>query len=258
MGDTLGDRGERRTLEEIRHPGRMSDLPERGREGLQTGGDPDHVMEDEDLGHAAVGRGIQSGGRPTLVVRPGREQRMVSAWPDPGPQLASVPELIMPDSVEIRESMVFPADVDAAWGALTLGDLTYVSRPWGPIPGIVAVHDEPPDFFDEPGHSRILENSDGSTVVETITALDPPRSVGYTITELTNSFRYLTSGARAQFGFESVDDQTTRITWRYAWNPRNAVSLPLLWIVAHLAFRPYMRRMLERIGETAVLRSRNT
>ena len=157
----------------------------------------------------------------------------------------------MATSVKIHESMVFPVDVSEVWKAMTRGDVTKVSQPWGPIPGIVAVRDEPAGFFDEPGHSRILENSDGSTVVETITALDPPHSIDYTITELTNSFRYLTSGARPRIALEPVNDNETRITWHYTWDAHNAVTLPLVWLIAHLAFRPYMRRMLERIGRSA-------
>jgi hypothetical protein len=144
-----------------------------------------------------------------------------------------------------------PMSVDQAWTALVGMDLTHVSQPWGPIPGVVAIHDEPPDFFDEAGHSRVLENSDGSTMVETIEAFDPPYSLDYTMTQLTNGFRHLTPGARARFELKSVGEHGTRITWRYTWAARNAILLPPVWLVAHLAFRPYMRRMLGRIAAGA-------
>ncbi len=88
----------------------------------------------------------------------------------------------MSGSVELHVSMTFPMPVEDAWAALTCGDLTSVSQPWGPIPGVVAIHDEPPGFFDEPGKSRTLENSDGSTVLETIETLVPPRRLEYTMT----------------------------------------------------------------------------
>ena len=154
-------------------------------------------------------------------------------------------------SANTHVSMVFPVGVDQAWESLTGGDLTRVSQPWGPIPGVVAVQDEPQGFFDEPGLSRILQNSDGSTMVETIKTLDPPHSLGYTISELTNSFRHLTSGARASFEFTRIDDDQSRVTWRYSWIARKVVALPLLWLIVHLAFRPYMRRMLGRISAQA-------
>ena len=144
--------------------------------------------------------------------------------------------------------MVFSAPVEEAWESLTRGDLTHVSQPWGPIPGVVAIHDEPPGFFDEPGLSRTLENSDGSTLVETIKALVPPRSIEYAVSELTNSFRHLTSGADASFELNPIGEDATFVTWRYSWNAPNTLVLPLLWLIAHLAFRPYMRRMLERIS----------
>jgi hypothetical protein len=158
----------------------------------------------------------------------------------------------MSNSAEIHVSMVFQVGVGEAWRKLTGGDITAVSQPWGPIPGVVAVHDEPADFFNEAGQSRILENSDGSTVIETITALNPPYSIDYMVTDLTNSFRYLTSGARSGFELEPVGDRQTRITWRYVWNARNVALLPPLWLIAHIAFRRYMRHMLERIGRNAV------
>ncbi|MFZ0493786.1 MAG: SRPBCC family protein [Acidimicrobiia bacterium] len=158
----------------------------------------------------------------------------------------------MSRSVNVRESVVFPVPVGDAWELVTRCDLTYVSQRWGPIPGIVAIRDEPPRFFDEPGHSRILVNSDASTVVETIRALDPPRSIDYTISELTNAFRHLTSGATARFDFEPVDNNDTRVTWHYAWDAHNAASLPLVWLITHVAYRPYMRGMLERMSKGTV------
>lgn len=158
----------------------------------------------------------------------------------------------MTRSVELCVSARFLVPLDEAWESVTRGDLTRASQPWGPIPGVVAIHDEPPGFFVEPGKSRTLENSDGSTVRETITALDPPRSLDYTITELTNSFRHLTSGASAGFRFVPVEENTTCVTWRYSWHARSASALLPLGLIARLAFRPYMRRMLERMSRAHV------
>jgi hypothetical protein len=154
--------------------------------------------------------------------------------------------------VEVAESAVFPLQAGEAWEAVTGCDLTHVSQPFGPIPGVVAIHDEPEGFLDEPGHSRVLENSDGSTAREVIEALDPPHSIRYTVSELTNAFRHATSGARASFEFEPAGDNQTRVTWHYAWQARSAVSFPLVWLVSYFAFRPYMRRMLGRMRDDAV------
>ncbi len=151
-------------------------------------------------------------------------------------------------SVKLQVSAVFPSRAEVAWRTLTEGDLTQVSQPWGPIPGVVAIRDEPPGFFSEPGLSRVFENSDGSTAVETIKGLDPPRRLEYSISRLTNSFRHLTPGADASFDFESISDVETRVTWRYSWHARNAAALPLLWLIGRLAFRQYMRRMLDRMS----------
>ncbi len=147
--------------------------------------------------------------------------------------------------------MMFPVGREQAWRSLTEGDLTRASQPWGPIPGVVAIHDEPPSFFTEPGLSRRLENSDGSTMIETTTAIDPPDRFAYTITELTNSFRHLTPGAHASFTFEPVDDSASRVTWRYAWDAHSAAARPLVWLIVHIAFVPYMRRMLRGIARHA-------
>ena len=154
--------------------------------------------------------------------------------------------------VEVAESAVFPLHAGEAWEAVTGCDLTHVSQPFGPIPGVVAIHDEPEGFLDEPGHSRILENSDGSTTREAIEALDPPHSISYALSELTNAFRHVTSGAKASFEFEPAGGSQTRVTWRYVWQARNVMSLPLVWLITSFAFRPYMRRMLGRMREDAV------
>jgi hypothetical protein len=143
--------------------------------------------------------------------------------------------------------MIVPTSAEQARTALIGMDLTRASQPWGPIPGVVAIHGEPSDSSDEPGRRRVLENSDGSTLLETIEAIDPPRTLDDTITELTNAFRHLTSRARS----ESGDGHEIRITWHSTRAARNATLLTLVWLVVHLAFRPRMCRMHERIGSSA-------
>jgi hypothetical protein len=149
--------------------------------------------------------------------------------------------------VTVTVSRPFPVALEEAWTLVTQADLVEVSQPWGPIPGVIEIRDEEPGFPDD-GLARLLVNSDGSTAKEQIVRVDAPRHIRYTLAELTNVFRRFTSGAEANFAFESVDPDTTMVTWSYTWHARNVwVWLPL-WLVVRTAYKRYMRGMIRRMS----------
>lgn len=149
--------------------------------------------------------------------------------------------------VTVTVTQEFPGKPEEAWMLVISADLVEVSQPWGPIPGVVEIREEEAGFPGK-GLSRVLVNSDGSTVKERFVELDPPRLIEYTLTELTNAFRHITSGADAAFALEPAGSSTTTVTWVYTWHARNAwVWLPL-WLVAHTAYRRYMRAMIRRMS----------
>jgi hypothetical protein len=149
--------------------------------------------------------------------------------------------------VTVVVSERFPLPLEQAWTLVFESDVTEVSQPWGPIPGVVDVRDEEPGF-PYGGATRVLVNSDGSTVVERFTRIDPPHVSEYTITDLTNAFRMITPGADASFTFTPSDGDTTEVVWRYNWHARSTWTRWLLWLAANAAYKGYMARMLHRMS----------
>jgi hypothetical protein len=114
----------------------------------------------------------------------------------------------------------------------------------GPLPAVVAVHGQPADW-DVVGYTRMLELSDGGSVVETITQSDPGVFFGYDLSEFQKLFGHLVSGARAEWTF-TPEGAATRIRWTYAFHPLAGRSLVVRAIVA-LFWAPYMKRVLPAI-----------
>jgi hypothetical protein len=115
-----------------------------------------------------------------------------------------------------RSARLWPPARDALtpYGWVTQADLPRVSRRWGPLLGITGVRYQPADWLRREGLARILETDVGSTVVERIQRVDAPRRLDYTLTELTNIFRFLTPGAAAGFHFEPITDRATTVRSR--------------------------------------------
>jgi uncharacterized protein YndB with AHSA1/START domain len=149
--------------------------------------------------------------------------------------------------VTVKVSQLFPAAIEEAWTLVTQADLVAVSKPLWPIPGVVEIRDEQAGFPDD-GLARLLVNSDGSTAKEEIVRVDAPRHIRYTLSELTNMFRMFTSGADAEFVFESVDADTTMVTWSYTWHPGSVWVWFPLWLVVRTAYKRYMGGMIRRMS----------
>ena len=149
--------------------------------------------------------------------------------------------------VTLVASEPFPGPIERSWRLVAEMNLTEVSKPWGLIPGVVDIRDTDPGF-PGPGLSRVFVNSDGSTAVETMVRFEEPRLIEYTITDLSNMFRFITSGAEASFALAPIDDDATEVTWTYTWQARGIWAWPLLWLTSNLGFRRYMAAMLHRMS----------
>jgi len=129
----------------------------------------------------------------------------------------------------------------------------------GPLPGVVAVHDQT-GGWDAPGQTRRLQLSDGGAVVETIVEVDrpgPADHVGtfvYELSDFRGPLRALVRSGRAEWWYSaggasdgSTRGRGTRISWRYTFRARRGTGVVVRGIVG-LLWAPYMSRVLVGIA----------
>ncbi|UVJ38764.1 SRPBCC family protein [Arthrobacter sp. CJ23] len=130
-------------------------------------------------------------------------------------------------------------------------DLGILFPGFGPLPSVRGKEDER-GTWDHPGASRRPRLSDGSSALETLTLVEPPRSIVYDITEITGLLGWLAAQVRTEWLMVPDGDSLgaelsgTTVRWGYAVHPRKyrrllvRVGLGPLW-------KMYMRRSLEAV-----------
>lgn len=115
---------------------------------------------------------------------------------------------------------------------------------FGPIPEIRRIRvDGPPVLRGR----RELENSDGTRLVEVITAYDPPRQHTYSLSGLQPPLAWLVRAGHADWHF-LIDGPGTRVRWRYRFVLSHPLALPLAAPLLWLFMRTAMRRCLKAMA----------
>ncbi|MBW0015347.1 SRPBCC family protein [Mycobacterium sp.] len=116
---------------------------------------------------------------------------------------------------------------------------------YGPIPPIKEVRDQTGDW-DAPGRSRRLIMPGGS-VREELNSVDPPRSFGYRLTDITGPMALLIGSVTGVWNFDQVGDGT-EITWRWTIYPKSRLAGPALPVFG-MVWKGYARRALKYLSE---------
>ncbi|HEY4269828.1 MAG TPA: SRPBCC family protein [Galbitalea sp.] len=114
----------------------------------------------------------------------------------------------------------------------------------GLLPAVTEVRDQPATW-NKPGQTRQLMLSDGGSVIEHITNVEPNDFFAYNLTDFQKLFGRLVDHARAEWTFTAVD-AGTEVRWSYTFFPRRGGGVILAAIVK-LLWGPYMRRVLPGI-----------
>jgi len=109
------------------------------------------------------------------------------------------------------------------------------------IPATIAVRDQTGDW-DAEGQTRQLLLSDGGSVVETLTSVQPPFRFVYQLTDFRKVFGVLVDHARADWTFQE-EEQRTRVRWTYTFFAKPGRGLLVAAIVTTF-WGPYMRHVL--------------
>ena len=140
-------------------------------------------------------------------------------------------ELQVASSFAAATEVVFALAVDAE-------RFPTLFRGFGPIPALRRISLHGPLAV---GVRRDVEGEDGVVMLETVTALEPGRRHGYTLSRLRPPLSWLVRVGHADWTFAPRDGGTD-VTWRY----RFELTSPLAWPVAAPLLHVFMRGAMQR------------
>lgn len=123
-------------------------------------------------------------------------------------------------------------------------DLTSIFKGYGPLPSVTGTQNQVGDW-DTAGQTRTVHLSDNSSVQELLTKYEHPRYFSYTVSGFSNVLRFLISSANGEWWFTIGSLGQTDIKWRYAFNERSVLAIPVLWLITNILWRNYMRKVLQ-------------
>jgi hypothetical protein len=158
----------------------------------------------------------------------------------------------MASPITVESSRAIPVGLQRAFeGTLPLPLTTIFSRRFALLPPIKEVRDQH-GAWGQSGQSRMIITSDGGTMRELLTDVQPPRSFSYRLTDITGPLRPLVQSIDGRWEF-APKGTGTEITWRWTLHPRHAgaVILPLITMM----WRGYARQALELLSEQLLARA---
>jgi Polyketide cyclase / dehydrase and lipid transport len=158
----------------------------------------------------------------------------------------------MATPITIDSSRAVPVGLQQAFeGTLPLPLTTIFSRRFALLPPIKEVRDQH-GAWGQSGQSRMIITSDGGTMRELLTDVQPPHSFSYRLTDITGPLRPLVQSIDGRWEF-APKGTGTEITWRWTLHPRHAgaVILPLITMM----WRGYARQALELLSEQLLART---
>jgi hypothetical protein len=123
-------------------------------------------------------------------------------------------------------------------------DLTSIFKGYGPLPSVTSTQNQVGDW-DTAGQTRTVHLSDNSSAQELLTKYEHPHYFSYTVSGFTNLLRFLTTSANGEWWFTIGSSGQTDIKWRYAFNARSVLAMPVLWLITNILWRNYMRKALQ-------------
>jgi hypothetical protein len=114
---------------------------------------------------------------------------------------------------------------------------------YGPLPAVTGTSNQV-GAWDAAGQTRTVHLSDGSSAQELLTKYEHPNYFSYTVSGFTGSLRLLTTSANGEWWFSQDAAGKTLIKWHYAFNARSFMAVPVLWFIATVLWRGYMRKAL--------------
>jgi hypothetical protein len=156
----------------------------------------------------------------------------------------------MAQPLVVEQSRAIPVTSEAAFNGTVPMPLPTLFRRWyGPIPPIRAVVDQAGDW-DAVGKSRTIVLTGGGSMREQLTSYDPPRSFGYTLSDVKGPMAPIVARVEGLWSFEPVGTGT-KVTWRWTIYRRSAFTARVLPVFGRL-WLGYARQSLEELSNQLV------
>jgi hypothetical protein len=152
----------------------------------------------------------------------------------------------MAHSRVFSESLVVPVPVEQAFHRTLPVPLTEIfSRRHGLFPAIEEVRDQT-GAWDGAGQTRTVVMAGGGSTREELTSVDPPRSFGYRLGDITGPMALLVDHVLGEWTFTPAGDGT-EVTWRWDIHPRSALSALALPVFGRM-WKGYARQALRDLS----------
>lgn len=156
----------------------------------------------------------------------------------------------MAQPLQVEQSRAIPVEPDVAFREMVPMPLPRLFHRWyGPIPPVSDVQGQT-GAWDAVGQTRTVLLTGGGSMREELTAFDPPRSFGYTLSDVKGPLAPLVARVDGEWIFEPAGTGT-RVTWRWTIHPRSALAAPALPVFGRL-WRGYARQSLEELSNQLV------
>lgn len=150
----------------------------------------------------------------------------------------------------VEQSRAIPVSVEDAFRGTLPIPLPSIFRRWyGPIPPIKQVRDQTGEW-DAPGRTRLVTLVGGGSMREQLTSVDPPRSFGYTLSDIKGPMAPLVSMVEGEWIFTPAGTATF-VTWRWTIHPRSPLAAPVLPLLGRV-WKGYARQALEALSTQLV------
>jgi Polyketide cyclase / dehydrase and lipid transport len=152
----------------------------------------------------------------------------------------------MAGPVVFEQERAIPVEVKRAYAATLTTPLPVLfRRRYGALPPVREVRDQA-GVWGDLHQTRTVVTSDGGTMREQLTEVDPPQAFGYHLSDITGPMRPLVAGIDGRWEFTPIGTGTL-VTWRWTLIPRS-VGAPVMPVLARM-WRGYARQALELLSE---------
>jgi hypothetical protein len=152
----------------------------------------------------------------------------------------------MAHSRVVEASVVIPVPVEQAFGRTLPAPLPELfNRRYGPFPPIKEVRDQT-GAWDAAGQTRTVLLAGGGSTREELTSVEPPRSFGYRLGDVTGPMALLVDHVLGEWIFTPAAGGT-EVTWRWDIHPRSALTALALPLFATM-WKGYARQALRELS----------
>jgi hypothetical protein len=148
------------------------------------------------------------------------------------------------ETVDVTVRATVTASRDVTFDIIAPIDLSSIFDRWLFIPGVKGVKDQSGPW-NEPGRTRTVVLSDGSSVDEVLTQVDRPAGFAYRVGPFPKPLGLLAKSATGHWTFTEDETDQTGIVWSYRFQPSRGRGWMVRLLIAPM-WRRYARHSLDK------------